>query len=672
MRGSLLDRARDLIGSKTCTAALAIVPLATAAARPARGQPAVLFGFNSNATGISVDSGTGYCVSNSPNPLNFTGATQADGSVAFNGSLDPTFVFMGTGPGGSGGGFIDLLFGGSVSGAINPGDNLTAVTDFTASVTGGTLTYGGISFGAASGSNTPLIGSDVQSPPSFTGASFTVHDQALSTSSGGGGPNVPSGGGWVMDLLLHWTGYTQGVDTLTITMPQSVLGWSPRSAWMLDGGGDWQDPSNVNWSNGVPNGVGAVAEFMFPLSATATVSTSVSETLGTLRFNSANMYVLAGTAGASLTMQTSFGSALIDVQGGTHRINLPLTLASDTTISVADHAGLLITAATTINSGVTLSQTTPTNSGVTYSGALNNAGTYNIGIASTVVLQGGGTDTGTFSLSTAATLQFAGGTHALNSSVSPISGVGFVQITAGTVNVGASTPFSIDAGQTLSLSGSGALNAPAIVVHGTFNFTGGTVGSTALTLDGGGTMSLSAGANKSLNLTALSIDTAHGSKLDLSNNALNVAASLANVRAFLQNGAVYSSAPGGTLGYADAGSGQIKVRFTLLGDSDLDGRVNVADLANLAGNFGKTSNQVWISGDFDYNANVNVADLADLAGNFGKSLPGGIMTGASADSFAAAAAVPEPSCLPSLGLAAAAVFASIPRARRRRCRAQPP
>jgi hypothetical protein len=34
----------------------------------------------------------------------------------------------------------------------------------------------------------------------------------------------------------------------------------------------------------------------------------------------------------------------------------------------------------------------------------------------------------------------------------------------------------------------------------------------------------------------------------------------------------------------------------------------------------------WINGDFDYNGNVNVADLADLAGNFGQSLSGSTAT----------------------------------------------
>jgi hypothetical protein len=113
------------------------------------------------------------------------------------------------------------------------------------------------------------------------------------------------------------------------------------------------------------------------------------------------------------------------------------------------------------------------------------------------------------------------------------------------------------------------------------------------------------------------------------------------------------------------------MRATLLGDSDLDGQVNVADLANLAGNFGATSGQFWLNGDFDYNGNVNVADLADLAGNFGASLTSLGFNGADASASPAAvaapavSAVPEPTMLGLFGVAAASLLG---RRRRRQSR----
>jgi autotransporter-associated beta strand protein len=111
----------------------------------------------------------------------------------------------------------------------------------------------------------------------------------------------------------------------------------------------------------------------------------------------------------------------------------------------------------------------------------------------------------------------------------------------------------------------------------------------------------------------------------------------------------------GYVGNGDfAANSPAEARLTLLGDSDLNGNVNVADLANLAGNFGQTSGKHWLDGDFDYNHTVNVADLADLAGNFGADLGGGSSAGGGAAAPAAAlasgggAAVPEPTAVAGL------------------------
>jgi hypothetical protein len=150
---------------------------------------------------------------------------------------------------------------------------------------------------------------------------------------------------------------------------------------------------------------------------------------------------------------------------------------------------------------------------------------------------------------------------------------------------------------------------------------------------------------------------------------------LGNIRAEIAAGSI--KATGTVNGHAlavgslDLGGGQIEARATLLGDSDLDGQVNVADLANLAGNFGVTTGMTWIQGDFDYNGNVNVADLADLAGNFGGNIING--TGAADGSSSAAAspaslaagaaAVPEPA---SVGLLAAGAMSILSRRTRRR------
>lgn len=87
----------------------------------------------------------------------------------------------------------------------------------------------------------------------------------------------------------------------------------------------------------------------------------------------------------------------------------------------------------------------------------------------------------------------------------------------------------------------------------------------------------------------------------------------------------------------------VLVRFTLKGDSNLDGSVGSPDFAALAIHFG-LSGQSWSDGDFNYDASVNSLDFNVLAAAFGTTLssPG--------------ANVPEPGLLP-LTAASAMVLA---------------
>jgi hypothetical protein len=72
------------------------------------------------------------------------------------------------------------------------------------------------------------------------------------------------------------------------------------------------------------------------------------------------------------------------------------------------------------------------------------------------------------------------------------------------------------------------------------------------------------------------------------------------------------------LGQAADGS-SILIRFTLLGDANLDGVVGPADLNLFAAHFGETD-QVWVNGDFDYDRTVGPADFNLFAAQFGKTL----------------------------------------------------
>jgi PEP-CTERM motif-containing protein len=112
------------------------------------------------------------------------------------------------------------------------------------------------------------------------------------------------------------------------------------------------------------------------------------------------------------------------------------------------------------------------------------------------------------------------------------------------------------------------------------------------------------------------------------------------------------------VGYADGAdhvvaglsSGQIEVKYTLLGDANLDGLVNGSDFNILAANFNQSITG-WDQGDFNYDGLVNATDFNDLAANFNQGVSGGASSGdfAALDAFAAAnglsfptSSVPEP------------------------------
>jgi hypothetical protein len=174
---------------------------------------------------------------------------------------------------------------------------------------------------------------------------------------------------------------------------------------------------------------------------------------------------------------------------------------------------------------------------------------------------------------------------------------------------------------------------------------------------------------KTLQLASLVV---HGSgKLDVTDNILVAPGTPTDARNLINmTHQVTTSAAGLFLGYGDAGGGNFKIRATILGDTDLNGNVNVADLGNLATNFNRTDAS-WINGDFDYNGNVNVADLGDLATNFNNTLPGSgsstsvATTSAVPAAVAAATAVPEPASIALIALGGGAVFI---RGRRRHTR----
>jgi autotransporter-associated beta strand protein len=247
-------------------------------------------------------------------------------------------------------------------------------------------------------------------------------------------------------------------------------------------------------------------------------------------------------------------------------------------------------------------------------------------------------------------------------------------------------------------------NHVTIVNNSQFKVLG--VNSTIESINGTGTLTIGDGVTtNTLHLAfgvgassqdALSI--VGSSVLDISNNHMFINYGvgpdpIASIRGWLVTGfaggwtgpGINTSAPlvvGGnaySIGYADSAdpgnpatlpAGTIEIKYTLVGDADLNGTVNGVDFGILAANFnhGVTG---WDKGDFNYDNVVNGVDFGGLAANFNKGASGAAGTPAWADpqilAFAAAngllADVPEPA---STGLVIAALGGFLMRRRSRR------
>jgi autotransporter-associated beta strand protein len=234
---------------------------------------------------------------------------------------------------------------------------------------------------------------------------------------------------------------------------------------------------------------------------------------------------------------------------------------------------------------------------------------------------------------------------------------------------------------TFSKLGDGALVVNHVRV-GSLSIAAGTVG---IPFNGGNT-----GTSVVKNLS-IAGDATPTAKLDLGNNDLVVDYDATNPLATItaqiaagRNGGSWNgngiasdtagSDPSKALGVADnailnytAFSGQtvdstsVLVKFTYLGDTDLNGQVDVGDLGSLASSWQQAG--AWVNGDFDYNGTIDVNDLGLLATNWQAGV--GNPLGPSLDEALSAlglpsAAVPEP-----LGVGAL-MLGVLPLLRRRR------
>jgi uncharacterized lipoprotein YddW (UPF0748 family) len=360
--------------------------------------------------------------------------------------------------------------------------------------------------------------------------------------------------------------------------------------------GQWSHPAH--WQGGVPNGVGATANLLRRSTVPATVTIDQPITLGTFNIDNDSGYTLAGNV---MTLQASgLNQAAINViNRGSHVIAAPVTFASNARLFVDRGSTLDLNGALTNDNSRTLTKT--------------GAGTLNINGPQS---------------------------HGINSRL---------QVTRGHVNMN-SNPGG--GGQNLQVS---------ISSDASIRFGGPLTELQSLSINPFALADLGPGSNRHLSTRFLDIMT--GGRLEIDGHELlviNGSASGINsyVRNGLQHGFGITSASATAddqraLGILPTAEG-VLVRLTWLGDANLDGRVDIADLGILAANW-QQSGRFWHHGDFSYTGTVDIADLGILAGNWQAGVSGG-----SSMSFAEALAmfdvfdgvvVPEPACLSLLGIA---------------------
>jgi hypothetical protein len=271
----------------------------------------------------------------------------------------------------------------------------------------------------------------------------------------------------------------------------------------------------------------------------------------------------------------------------------------------------------------------------------------------------------------------SGGTGAL-----VVSGQSLVSTPGAIVLYNTASSIQLNGGSLIA--GNANLNGPFTQSAGTAVFAQIT-GAGQVTLNGGRTTLTPGGGASSVN--SLSIN---GAMLDITNNSLEVdylpgsdpVATIVSYLAKGYNGGTWTGA-GLTsslaavnpqrmgLGYVDSNDpggvpNAVLVKYTLVGDTNLDGLVNFQDLVTVIQNFNK-SGMDWAEGNFTYDPNgvVNFNDLVAVVQNFNRSLDlnpgndgGGGMIGLSGQIQVGNTSVelPEPGAV-GLALAGAALLA---------------
>jgi hypothetical protein len=355
----------------------------------------------------------------------------------------------------------------------------------------------------------------------------------------------------------------------------------------------------------------------------------------------ANIYSVTGTPttqanglfGPTITLNAGDGANIINVLGMGNGTGLFVKGQGGDDSMTVDYSGGNI----------------PLNSTITFDGGLPGA------IGNSLAVKGGAADTFT---TTAGNINRGLNGHLVYSNISNLF------CNSGTFNV------------------NGDLNLPAVIAQSaatTVNFNS-SQNIWKLFVQDGAQASVASGGTNQLSLKSLSIT--NNGRLDLADNSMLITYAgnpdpIATLRGYLasayDNGkwdgtgltsstAKNNPAHNTAIGYVDSADnlipglpvGSIKLKYTLVGDTNLDGSVDFNDFARVVANYGKPG--WWDSGDFDYNATVGFNDFAATVANYGDQV-----NAANQNALAASATMSAASA----GTQQSATGAAVPRIRRR-------
>ncbi len=261
---------------------------------------------------------------------------------------------------------------------------------------------------------------------------------------------------------------------------------------------------------------------------------------------------------------------------------------------------------------------------------------------------------------------------------------GLTTVAGGTLEIAAikslvGSPVTVEAGATLAIAAGITPRVPSV------SLAGGTLAADAIVIDAGngigslavasgsvtgrpavavgvmGRLMLDADAATTIAVGSLEVDAEAGGLVDLGIGRIEIGAgaTAAALRAdilaargsgdWLGGTGIGSSVKalvggGRTIGYTVAADGSAVVAFAAAGDLDLNGSVDIFDLAALRGSavFGTASAADWAAGDMNYDGVANLFDLVAIgaAGAFGQ---GNYLPQTAA--MAPGTAVPEPRCI---------------------------